>query len=75
MAAGVQGRLGAALAAISILGLPGTWLVIALAAAVDLVELLWRADDPPPAIPMEKLEFTEIFLFSTSKKHQNKSNN
>ncbi len=39
--------LGAALAAISILGLPGTWLVIALAAGVDLVELLWRADDPP----------------------------
>jgi hypothetical protein len=34
--------LAAVRAATSLLGLPGTWLVIALAAGVDLVELLWR---------------------------------
>ncbi len=36
--------LAAVLAATAVLGLPGTWLVIALAAGVDLIELLWRED-------------------------------
>jgi hypothetical protein len=34
--------LAAVLAATALLGLPGTWLVIALAAGIDLAELLWR---------------------------------
>lgn len=38
--------LAAALAALAVIGLPGTWLVIALAAGIDLVELLWKGDEP-----------------------------
>ena len=30
------------LALVTVIGLPGTWLVIGLAALVDLIELSWR---------------------------------
>lgn len=39
--------LAAAAAAVTIVGLPGCWLIILLAAAVDAVELLWREGGEP----------------------------
>ena len=37
--------IAAAFAALAALGLPGTWLVIMLAAIVDLIEYFWRGGD------------------------------
>lgn len=34
-------------AAVAALGLPGTWLIIAFAALIDVIELLWKGDAEP----------------------------
>ncbi|MCP3859619.1 MAG: DUF456 family protein, partial [Phycisphaeraceae bacterium] len=39
--------ISAIFAAVAALGLPGTWLIIAFAALIDVVELLWKGDSEP----------------------------
>lgn len=39
--------VAAVFAAIAALGLPGTWLIIAFAAFIDVIELLWKGDAEP----------------------------
>ncbi|MHC4794165.1 MAG: DUF456 family protein [Planctomycetota bacterium] len=39
--------VSAIFAAVAALGLPGTWLIIAFAALIDVIELLWKGDSEP----------------------------